>query len=217
MVFFGKNTWKAVIDALSRSQAMIEFTPDGNILSANRNFLDAMGYKLEEIQGKHHRMFVDPDYAAGDDYRTFWRELSDGEFKAAEFLRYGKDGKEVWIQATYNPVLNAAGKVIKVVKFASDITAQKLKAADSEGQIDAINQSQAVIHFELDGTIIGANENFLNAVGYRLDEIQGRHHSMFVAPEERESAEYRRFWQELADGAFKSDQFRRLGKGGKEI
>jgi len=217
MAIFGKNSWKAVIDALSRSQAMIEFTPDGTILFANQNFLDAMGYTLEEIRGKHHRLFVDPDQAASAAYATFWQELAAGQFKSAEFLRFGKGGKEVWIQATYNPVLNAAGKVVKVVKFASDVTKQKLKSAETAGQVDAINRSQAVIHFELDGTIVDANENFLKTVGYTLDEIRGRHHSMFVAPEERDSADYRRFWEELATGVFKSDQFRRIGKNGKEI
>ncbi|MCK7612699.1 methyl-accepting chemotaxis protein [Roseibium sediminicola] len=217
MTFFKTGSSKAVIEALSRSQAMIEFTPEGTILSANRNFLDTMGYTLEEIRGKHHRLFVEPAYADSRDYQTFWQDLAAGEFKSAEFLRYGKGGKEVWIQASYNPVLNMAGKVVKVVKVASDITEQKLKNAETAGQVEAINRSQAVIHFQIDGTIVDANENFLKTVGYTLDEIRSRHHSLFVAPEERDSPAYKRFWDELAEGRFKSDQFRRIGKDGREI
>jgi methyl-accepting chemotaxis protein len=217
MTFFKSASSNAVIEALSRSQAMIEFAPDGTILTANRNFLDTMGYTLEEIRGKHHRLFVGPEQAESMDYQSFWQELAAGNFKSAEFLRYGKNGREVWIQASYNPVLNAAGKVVRIVKFASDITDRMLESAEAAGQVEAINRSQAVIHFELDGTILDANENFLKAVGYTLEEIRGRHHSLFVDPDERDSAAYRQFWEELATGSFKSDRFRRFGKGGREI
>jgi methyl-accepting chemotaxis protein len=217
MALFNFGSGNAVVDALSRSQAVIEFTPDGQILTANNNFLQAMGYTLEEIKGNHHRMFVEAAYGESSDYRNFWKSLAAGEFKSAEFLRYGKGGREIWIQATYNPVLNAAGKVVKVIKFASDITEQKRRNADFEGQVQAINRSQAVIHFELDGTITDANDNFLQTVGYTLDEIRGKHHSMFVEPQERDGADYRHFWEELATGTFKADEFKRLGKGGKEV
>lgn len=215
-IFFG-NSWKAMVEAFSRSQAMIQFTPDGHILDANPNFLGAMGYTLDEIKGQHHRLFVDPDYGNSQEYADFWHDLGRGEFKAEEFLRFDKHGNEVWIQASYNPVLNSAGKVVKVVKIASDITERKMRSADFEGQVDALNRSQAVIHFELDGTILGANENFLGAMGYSIDEIRGQHHSMFVDPEYRESAEYKRFWEELARGEFKADEFKRVAKGGREI
>lgn len=215
-VFFG-NSWKATVEAFSRSQAMIQFTPDGHILDANPNFLGAMGYTLDEIKGQHHRMFVDPDFGSSQEYADFWADLARGEFKAEEFLRFDKHGNEVWIQASYNPVVNSAGKVVKVVKIASDITEQKMRNADFEGQVDALNRSQAVIHFELDGTILDANENFLGALGYSIDEIKGQHHSMFVDPEFRESAEYSRFWEELARGEFKADEFKRVAKGGREI
>ncbi|GAB4576706.1 MAG: PAS domain-containing methyl-accepting chemotaxis protein [Roseibium sp.] len=208
---------QATLDALSRSQAMIEFKPDGTILSANENFLAAMGYKLEEIRGEHHRMFVSPQEAESDQYKQLWRDLRAGEFQAAEFLRLGKGGKEVWIQASYNPVLNSAGKVVKVVKIATDITEQKKRSSDLEGQLDAINKSQAVIHFDLDGKILDANENFLSTMGYTLAEVEGKHHSMFVEPEYKASQDYRRFWDELAAGKFQSDEFKRLGKGGKEV
>jgi len=208
---------QATLEAFSRSQAMIEFKPDGTILSANENFLNAMGYRLEEIRGKHHRMFVDPDYANSAEYQSFWRELAAGKFMSAEFLRFDKSGNEVWIQASYNPVLDRKGKVTKVVKIATDITEQKLGNADRAGQIDALNRAQAVIHFELDGTILDANENFLNALGYSLEEIKGQHHGMFVEPGYRNSAEYQDFWRDLASGQYKADQFKRIAKGGREI
>lgn len=211
------NSWKAMVEAFSRSQAMIQFTPDGHILDANANFLGAMGYTLDEIKGQHHSLFVDPDYGNSREYVEFWQDLARGEFKAEEFQRFDKHGNEVWIQASYNPVVNSAGRVVKVVKIASDITERKMRSADFEGQVDALNRSQAVIHFELDGTILDANDNFLGAVGYSIDEIRGQHHGMFVDPKYRESAEYKRFWEELAQGEFKADEFKRFGKGGREI
>ncbi|MBN9669629.1 methyl-accepting chemotaxis protein [Roseibium aggregatum] len=217
MQFLTGSSWKAIVEAFSRSQAMIEFTPDGTILTANQNFLDALGYSLEEIRGRHHSMFVGSDYAQSAEYKTFWRDLANGAFNAAEFQRFGKGGKEIWIQASYNPVLNASGKVIKVVKIASDITARKFEVADMEGQIKAINRAQAVIHFELDGTILDANENFLGAMGYGLDEIKGKHHRMFVDSNFSEGAEYQQFWKDLAAGEFKTGEFKRVAKGGREI
>ncbi|MBN9669214.1 methyl-accepting chemotaxis protein [Roseibium aggregatum] len=211
------NASQATLDAFSQSQAMIEFKPDGTILTANRNFLDAMGYQLDEIQGEHHRMFVDPEHARSEEYKQFWRNLNAGKFQSAEFLRFGKGGKEVWIQASYNPVFNSAGQMTKVVKIATDITEQKTRISDLEGQLAAINKSQAVIHFDLDGNILEANENFLSAMGYTSEEVVGKHHSMFVEPEVKSSQEYRRFWDELAAGKFQSDEFKRIGKGGKEV
>ena len=173
------------IAAMSRAQAVIEFNMDGTIVTANENFLGAMGYSLAEIQGKHHSMFVVPDDRDSAAYREFWAKLNRGQFDAAEYKRIGKGGKEIWILATYNPILDEAGKPFKVVKFATDVTAQKLKAADNDGQIDAIGKSQAVIEFNMDGTIRIANQNFLDAMGYTLAEIQGKHHGMFVEPDER--------------------------------
>ena len=207
----------AKLDALNRSQAVIEFNLDGTIITANPNFLGAMGYTLEEIQGKHHGIFVDPDARGSAAYREFWDALRRGEHKASEFKRVGKGGKPVWIQASYSPLLNRAGKPFKVVKFATDITEQKLKSADYEGQLKAIHKSQAVIEFNLDGTIVSANDNFLNALGYSLDEIRGQHHRMFVEPQERESAAYRAFWESLGRGEYQAAEYKRIGKGGKAI
>jgi methyl-accepting chemotaxis protein len=203
--------------AISRSQAVIEFQMDGTIVTANENFLNALGYTLGEIQGKHHSMFVDAAERDSAAYREFWAKLNRGEYQSAEYKRVGKGGKEVWIQASYNPILNSNGKAHKVIKFASDITAQKVQGLDNAGQIFAIGRSQAVIEFNLDGTIITANENFLNAMGYSLEEVQGRHHGMFVQPSDRESAAYREFWARLNRGEFQSAEYKRIGKGGKEI
>lgn len=213
----GNQELKAKLEALSKSQAIIEFNLDGKILTANDNFLSAMGYRLDEIQGKHHGIFVDPAYRESAEYREFWETLRRGEFQAREFKRFAKGGREIWIQASYNPLLGRNGKPFKVVKFASDITASKLKSADHEGQIQAIHKSQAVIEFNLDGTIITANENFLGAMGYRLDEIQGRHHSMFAEPAYRDSAAYRDFWDKLKRGEYQADEYKRVAKGGREV
>ena len=204
-------------EAISRSQAVIEFELDGTIVTANENFLGAMGYTLAEVQGKHHSMFAEPEFAASAEYKQFWEKLGRGEFDAGEYKRLGKGGKEVWIHASYNPVLDDDGKPYKVIKSAADITAQKLERADSVGQLDAIGKAQAVIEFELDGTIVTANENFLNTTGYTLGEVQGKHHSMFVEPELVASDEYKQLWEKLGRGEFESKVYKRIGKGGNEI
>ena len=203
--------------AISKSQAVIEFKMDGTIITANQNFLDALGYSLAEIQGKHHSMFVAPAMRDSAEYRAFWANLNRGEFQAGEYKRIAKGGRGIWIQASYNPILDRSGKPIKVIKFATDITAQKVRSMEDAGKISAIGRAQAVIEFNLDGTIIKANDNFLGALGYSLAEIQGKHHSMFVAPAERDSSAYREFWASLNRGEFQSAEYKRPGKGGKEI
>ncbi|MFO0995357.1 MAG: PAS domain-containing methyl-accepting chemotaxis protein [Alphaproteobacteria bacterium] len=208
---------QATLDALSKSQAVIEFTPDGTILTANENFCAAMGYGLREIQGKHHSMFVDPAYTASPEYKKFWAKLARGEFEATQFKRFAKGGKEIWIEASYNPVFGPDGRVFKVVKYATDVTKQKMEYADLLGQINAIKKSQAVIEFNLDGTIITANENFLNAMGYTLAEIKGKHHSMFAEPAYAASQDYRDFWGKLNRGEYQAAQYKRIAKGGREI
>ncbi|WP_247514515.1 PAS domain-containing methyl-accepting chemotaxis protein [Bradyrhizobium sp. 157] len=211
------STDKALADAISRAQAVIEFGMDGTILTANDNFLKTLGYSLGEIKGKHHSMFVDQSERDSAAYRDFWMALKRGEYQAAEYRRIGKGGKEVWIQATYNPVLDGSGKPCKIVKFATDITARKIKSMEDAGQIAAISRAQAVIAFEMDGTIVTANDNFLKALGYTLAEIQGKHHSMFVDPSERGSAAYRQFWTSLNRGENQQAEYKRIGKGGKEV
>jgi methyl-accepting chemotaxis protein len=205
------------IAAIGRAQAVISFNLDGTVLDANPNFLTAMGYSLAEIQGKHHSMFVDARTRESAEYRAFWDALNRGEFKAAEFKRFGKGGKEIWLLASYNPILDDTGKPFKVIKFATNVTEEKLKAAELSGQIAAISKSQAVIEFNMDGTVFTANDNFLRTLGYSLAEIRGRHHGMFVEPAERESAAYSEFWASLNRGDYQSGEYRRLGKGGKEV
>ncbi len=206
----------ALFAALDKSQAVIEFELDGTIKTANENFLTAMGYRLDEVKGQHHSIFVEQSEKNSPEYRAFWEALRRGEFRSAQFKRIGKGGREVWIEASYNPILDRAGRPYKVVKFATDVSAQKTQYADLLGKVEAIGRSQGVIEFNLDGTVITANENFLAIIGYRLEEIVGKHHRMFVDPAYRDSAEYREFWQKLNRGEFQAGQFRRIGKRGRE-
>ncbi len=215
--FGGPAEMSARLAALSKSQALIEFNLDGTIITANENFLNATGYSLDEIRGKHHSMFVDPEYAKSAEYKEFWAKLSRGEFQAAEYKRIGKGGKEIWIEASYNPVFDKRGRPYKVVKYATDITQKKMEQAELQGIASAISRSQAVIHFKMDGTIISANKNFLSVMGYDLHEIQGKHHSMFADPTFAASTEYKDFWAKLNRGEFQVAQYKRVGKGGKEI
>jgi methyl-accepting chemotaxis protein len=208
---------QAQLVALNRSQAVIEFNMDGSIVTANQNFLNALGYRLDEIQGKHHSMFVPAGQRDGSDYRAFWAALNRGEFQAGEYKRIAKGGREVWIEASYNPVLNASGKPVKVVKFATDVTRSKLRGMTDASKIAASDRAQAVIEFNLDGTVRTANNNFLKALGYSLDEINGKHHSMFMPQAERDSAAYREFWAKLNRGEYQAGEYKRIGKGGKEV
>jgi methyl-accepting chemotaxis protein len=208
---------QAQFTAINRTQAIIEFGLDGKIVTANENFLSAIGYTLAEIQGQHHSMFVTPEYRTSADYKAFWAKLGRGEYDAGQYMRVAKGGREIWIQASYNPIFDKRGRPYKVVKFATDITEQKLTMANYEGQLAAIGKSQAVIEFTLDGKIVTANPNFLNTLGYALDEVKGQHHRLFVDPSERESAEYKAFWAKLGRGEYDAGQYRRVGKGGKEV
>lgn len=213
----GQLLTNAITDSLNRVQAVIQFEPDGTIITANDNFCNAVGYELDEIKGQHHRIFCMPSYTSTQEYKDFWRNLAKGQVFSGEFCRIRKDGTEIWINASYNPVYDENGKVIRVVKFATDITEEKVKNAYLSGQIDAINRAQAVIEFNLDGTIINANDNFCSAMGYKLDEIQGKHHSLFVDDEYKKSAEYRSFWEQLNKGIYFSDEFRRINKAGEDV
>jgi PAS domain S-box-containing protein len=207
----------AQMTALSQSMALIEFSPDGVILWANENFCRTLGYGLEEIKGKHHRMFVDPAYAGTAEYREFWSKLGRGEHDCAEYKRVTKDGREIWIQASYNPVKTRSGKVIKILKQATDITAEKFKSANTAGIVAAVSRATAVIEFTPEGEILTANENFLSTMGYGLDEIKGRHHRMFVDPAYAQSQAYADFWSRLKSGEVAADEFKRLAKGGRDV
>ncbi len=211
----GANAF-AVLAALSKSQAIIEFDLSGKILTANENFCRALGYDLAEIVGRHHSMFVEPAVVSSQDYKAFWAKLTAGEFDQRQYKRIGKGGREIWIEASYNPVFRR-GKPVKVVKIATDITARELMAAEDAGKIDALSRAQAIIEFSPDGEVLTANENFLAALGYSLAEVQGRHHSMFCEPAYTQSADYAQFWKRLAGGDLVADEFMRLGKGGRRV
>ena len=212
---FGSDA-KAILAAMQRSQAIIEFDPQGKILTANENFCKTLGYELSEIIGQHHRIFVDPADAASAGYREFWVQLARGEFDRRQYKRIGKGGREIWIEASYNPVFRGS-KPYKIVKFATDITATRLKSAEDAGKIDAISRAQAVIEFTPNGDILSANENFLATLGYKLSDIQGKHHSMFCEPAYSRSDAYRDFWAKLRNGEFIADEFKRIGHGGRQV
>ena len=207
----------AKLGAIDRAQAVIEFDLKGHVLKANANFLALTGYRFEEISGRHHRMFVEDTLSSSAEYLGFWERLARGEFESGEYKRVGKDGTEVWLQATYNPVFDPFGRPMKVVKFATDVTQAKLRAAEFEAKVSAIDLGQAVIEFDLDGKVITANRNFQAAMGYTLREIQGQHHSLFCTPEYTQSIEYRDFWLKLGEGKFISNRFHRVGKYGRDV
>ena len=212
-----RNDLNAVYEALDRVQAIIEFDLDGKIITANENFLRLFGYDAKEIVGQQHRMFCDPQYAASPEYAEFWRKLARGELVEAEFKRLAKGGKEIWLRASYNPVFDGDGNPIRVVKFATDVTESKLMTAEYQSKIKAIERSQAVIEFGLDGVVIHANENFLKIFGYRLEEVVGQHHRIFCDPGFAESPEYAQFWQRLGRGEYDAGEFKRIGKDGSDI
>ncbi|NTF43529.1 PAS domain-containing methyl-accepting chemotaxis protein [Rhizobium rhizogenes] len=205
-----------ILSAVSKSQAIIEFDLQGKVLTANENFCRALGYELKEIVGNHHRMFCEPAYVATPAYHDFWARLGRGEHDAGTYKRLAKGNREIWIQASYNPVFRN-GKPVKVVKFAADVTETRKKAIDDAGKLEALSRSQAVIEFLPTGEILTANENFCGAMGYALSEIVGKHHSIFCEPAYARTEEYQRFWQRLAQGEFIANEFVRYGKGGKEI
>ena len=206
-----------ILNALDRSLAIIEFDPKGKILAANDQFCKLMGYDAVEVVGQHHSMFVDPGSAALPAYKAFWARLGRGEFERQEYLRIGKGGKQVWIQASYNPVLSRSGKVVSIVKLASDTTAARLRNATFEAKLAAISRVQGVIEFAPTGEILHANDTLLTLLGYRLDELVGKHHRMLVDATSAASAEYQDFWRKLNDGQFIAGEFRRLGKGAKDV
>lgn len=207
----------SILEALSASHAVIEFEPDGTILTANRNFLVTMGYELEEVVGRHHRMFVTPEYAVGSEYRHFWEVLRRGEYHTGVYPRVAKGGREVWIEGTYNPIGDGTGRIVKIIKFVRNVTAEKKLQLDVNCKLAAIEKTQARIEFQPDGTILDANENFCQAMGYSLSEIVGQHHSLFVDAEYRRSEEYGRFWQRLGRGESFTGEYRRLAKGEREV
>ena len=209
--------FKAQLDAISKSQSLIEFDAQGKIKFANENFLNTMGYRLDEIIGRHHSIFVSETDVRSPAYKQFWKDLAAGQFKSEQYKRIAKGGKEVWIQATYNPIFDVQGQVSGVVKFATDVTAEKIRNADFEGQIDAISKSQAIVEFDLEGHILHANDNFLSVMGYTLEEIRGKHHKIFVVPGFENTSLYRDFWKNLKQGIYEARKYERIAKNGNSV
>jgi PAS domain S-box-containing protein len=209
--------YRGQIAAIGRAQAVIEFGMDGTVRDVNENFAQVMGYRREEVIGKHHGQLVEPGYATSAEYRNFWAKLNRGESHVGIYKRIAKGGREVWITASYNPIPDASGKPFKVVKYASDVTAQTARNADFEGQLAAINASQAVIEFDMDGTVRKINDNFARVMGYSPAEVVGKHHSHFVDPAMVASPDYRAFWAKLGRGDYEAGTFKRLAKGGREV
>lgn len=203
--------------AIDRSTAIIEFTPEGIIIGANQNFLSTMGYGLEDIIGKPHHIFCFDDYLASQEHQGFWQRLSKGEYIRKRFIRRHKQGRKVWLEASYTPVPDAEGRIKSVIKIAIDVTEQVVREQEQRSTIDAISRSMAMIAFDLDGQVLDANENFLRAMGYRLDDVRGKHHRMFCTRKEVESDDYRDFWARLNRGEFFSGRFQRLNRQGETI
>lgn len=208
---------RSQVDALRRSIAIIEFDLEGRVLWANELFLETLGYRLEEIIGKHHRIFLDEETSSHPEYRQFWDDLARGGSKTGEVKRISKSGETRWLQASYATVVDPEGRPIKVVKYAFDITETKNLAADATGQIEAIQRVLAVIEFDTQGRILSANRIFCEVMGYAHSEIIGQKHSMFIGDAQVKSADYTKFWDDLRAGREVSGNFERIGKGGKKV
>lgn len=207
----------SMLDAIERSMAVIEFDPQGNVLRANDNFLNTMGYRAEQVVGKPHRMFCTPAFARSAEYHQLWSNLRNGQFQSGTFERQASNGESVWLEASYNPVRDEAGHVIKVVKFALDVTPRLQAESEASAKLEAIDRAMAVIEFNLDGTIITANANFLQRMGYSLAQIQGKHHRLFCSAELANSSAYTEFWKRLNQGELFSGQFERVDKNGRTV
>ena len=212
-----RQEMKGFVAAIDSSFCYAEFNVDGTFLSANGNFLAVYGYRLEDLVGKHHQVLVDTERARSDSYTTFWSQLRTGKAQQGIFKNFSKDGREIWFQCVYGAVRDEMARVTKVIAVGTDVTTEKLAAADASGQIAAIGKSQAVIEFNMDGMIVQANDNFLRTMGYTSDEIKGKHHSIFVDEAFRNSPDYREFWAKLNRGEYQSAEYKRIGKGGKEV
>lgn len=206
-----------ILDSIKSSVAFIEFTPEGIIVDANENFLATVGYSLSEIKGKHHSIFCDSRMVSTQDYKNFWAHLASGKSLKDRFLRFTKSGEPIWLEASYNAVKDEHGNVNSVIKIASDVTEFVEKSNVQNGILTALDRSTAIISFELDGTIIEANQNFLNATGYKLEDIKGKHHKIFCSQELVESSEYKQLWQKLNNGEFVQGLFDRRDAHGNVL
>ena len=207
----------SLLQAIDRSMAVIEFDLDGRVLQANRNFLDTFHYRLEQVIGQYHRLFCDPAHVRSAEYSQLWARLKQGEFISQAFQRVDSRGRSVWLEATYNPISDEQGRVVKIVKYAMDITAQVQAQNEATSKLNALDRAMAVIEFNLDGSVIGANQNFLQLLGYRAEDIIGKHHRLFCPGHITGDKSYADFWRRLNNGEFLSGQFERLGKHGQVL
>lgn len=210
-------TAQGVVDAFKRSQAMIEFSVDGVILSANKNFCDVMGYEEHELLGKHHSMFVDPAYVKTVEYKQLWENLRKGEPYAAVLTRFSKSGEKLFLLGSYNPVVGRDGVVHRVVKVASDVSELERATRARQAVLDSLGRSQAMIEFNAEGAILSANQNFSDVMGYQECDIVGKHHSMFVDPVFANSPEYRNLWERLRRGESHAATLPRITSSGKKV
>jgi len=208
---------QGLTQALERSMAVIEFDVSGTILRANDNFLRLTGYRAETLVGQHHRQLCPPAVVQGRDYGDFWSRLGRGDFVSGTFQRLDAQGRTLWLEASYNPIPDANGRVVKVVKYALDVTRQVERDSEAQSKLKALDRALARIEFDLDGRILAANDNFLATLGYSLGEIQGQHHRLFCEPSLVSSSEYGDFWRRLNAGEFFRGQFKRLGKHGRVV
>ncbi|NHI01212.1 MULTISPECIES: methyl-accepting chemotaxis protein [Oceanimonas] len=207
--------FSALLRAIRAHVAVIEFTPDGEVLNVNEDFLKVVGYTLEQVKGKHHQMFCEPGLVASPEYQTFWQRLRAGEHQQGTFPRITHDGRKIWLQATYFPVQDETGRVLKILKIASDITEKQHQLIRQQAVLTALDRSMAVIEFKVDGTVLSANDNFLSLMGYHLEQVVGQHHRLFC--DEDFYRDHPHFWQELAACEHKSGRFKRVNASGEEI
>ena len=208
---------KRTLEAIGRSLAIVEFSPAGEVVSANEKFCELMGYGLAEIKGRHHSLFVEPDVAKSAGYKEFWARLGRGEMDSREYKRIGKAGKQVWLQASYNPVVSRSGRVLKVVAVATDVTVAKLLAAENACKLAAISRTQVIVEYSPDAKIVDVNENFMKKTGFAREKAVGMEHRLFVDPVYAQSSEYQEFWRRLNRGEQINEQFKRIVDGGKEL
>ena len=207
----------SMLDAIERSMAVVEFDIDGNVLRANDNFLQTMGYREQQVIGQPHRLFCTEAFTRSNQYRELWSRLKNGQFESGTFERLDSKGRSVWLEASYNPIRDASGTVVKVVKYALDVTTRIQQETDAKGKLDAIDRAMAVIEFDLSGNILSANQNFLNRLGYNLAELKGKHHRIFCPAELVNSSAYQDFWRRLNLGELFSGQFERVDKRGQTL
>ena len=206
-----------LLEAINRSMAVIEFDVNGVVMSANDNFLKTMGYSAEQAIGQAHRVFCTPEFGRSVQYSEFWSRLKNGQFHSGTFERVDRQGQPVWLEASYNPIKDASGRVVKVVKYAMNVTAKMQQESEANAKLQAIDRAMAVIEFNLDGSVLTANQNFLTRMGYTLAELKGKHHRLFCTSDLVNSSAYQDFWRRLNQGELFHGQFERVDKHGRTV